>query len=77
MIVDREEEIKNFKPEDYYTLNLKGNNFTLNWVNNKGNSSIFNKEFADSLAAKVKGHDGEVVDITKSNKRNIHLPFMI
>ncbi|NLL31022.1 MAG: DNA topoisomerase III [Clostridiales bacterium] len=69
MIVDREEEIKNFKPEDYYTLNLKGNNFTLNWVNNKGNSSIFNKEFADSLAAKVKGHDGEVVDITKSNKK--------
>ncbi|WP_418222551.1 DNA topoisomerase III [Clostridium isatidis] len=69
MIVDREEEIKNFKPEDYYTLNVKGNNFTLNWVNNKGNSSIFNKEFADSLAAKVKGHDGEVVDITKSNKK--------
>jgi len=69
MIVAREEEIKNFKPEDYYTLNVKGNNFVLNWVNNKGNSSIFNKEFAKALTAKVKGHDGEVIDITKSNKK--------
>ncbi len=32
MIVNREEEIKNFKPEDYYNLKALTDKFTLSWV---------------------------------------------
>ena len=69
MIVNREEEIKNFKPVDYYNINAKTKTFNLSWVNDKGNSSIFNNEFADSILNKVKGEDGEVIELTKSNKK--------
>lgn len=69
MIVDREEEIKNFKPVDYYTINAKANGFNLNWIDNKGNSSIFNEDIAKSVVSKINGLDGEVVEITKSNKK--------
>ena len=41
MIVNREEEIKNFKPEDYYNLKALTDMFTLSWVSPKGNSNIF------------------------------------
>jgi DNA topoisomerase III len=69
MIVDREEEIKNFEPVDYYTINAKANGFNLNWIDNKGNSSIFNEDIAKSVVSKINGLDGEVVEITKSNKK--------
>ncbi|MBD7910516.1 MULTISPECIES: DNA topoisomerase III [Clostridium] len=69
MIVNREEEIKNFKPVDYYTINAKGNGFTLNWINDKGNSSIFKEDFANSVVAKTKGGVGEVIDVNKTTKK--------
>lgn len=69
MIVNREEEIKNFKPVDYYNINVKAKTVNLSWINDKGNSSIFNNEFADSILNKVKGQDGEVIELTKSNKK--------
>ncbi|PRR80372.1 DNA topoisomerase III [Clostridium vincentii] len=70
MIVQREEDIRNFKPVDYYTINAKGKGFTLNWVNEKGNGSIHNEEMANSIINKTKGQPGEVTDINKSNKKS-------
>ena len=69
MIVNREEEIKNFKPEDYFNINGKAQGFTLNWVNNSGNSSIHKEDVAASIVAKCNGREGEVVDVTKSLKK--------
>ena len=69
MIVNREEEIKNFKPVDYWTLNAKGNGFTLNWISSKGNNSTFKEEVADSIVNKCKGQNGEVIEIKKSLKK--------
>ncbi|MCR4945276.1 MAG: DNA topoisomerase 3 [Clostridium sp.] len=69
MIVNREEEIKNFKTVDYWTLNAKGNGFTLNWISNKGNNSTFKEEVADSIVSKCKGQNGEVVEVKKSLKK--------
>ena len=69
MIVQREEEIRNFKPENYYTISAKAKGFTLNWINNKGNSSIFNEEFANSVIAKTKGQNGEVIEVSKKLKK--------
>ncbi len=69
MIVNREDEIRNFKPVDYWTLNAKGNGFTLNWVSSKGNNSIFKEEIADSIVNKCKGQNGEVVEVKKTTKK--------
>ncbi|MDU4937567.1 MAG: DNA topoisomerase III [Clostridium sp.] len=69
MIVNREEEIKNFKPEDYYNLKALTDRFTLSWVSPKGNSNIFKEEVAKSILDKTKNSTGEVVDITKSRKK--------
>jgi len=69
MIVNREEEIKNFKPVDYWTLNAKGNGFALTWVSNKGNNSTFKEEVADSIVNKCKGQNGEVVEVKKTTKK--------
>lgn len=69
MIVNREEEIKNFKSVDYWTLNAKGKGFTLNWISSKGNNSTFKEEVADSIVNKCKGQNGEVIEIKKSLKK--------
>lgn len=69
MIVNREKEIKNFKPVDYWTLNAKGKGFTLNWISSKGNNSTFKEEVADSIVNKCKGQNGEVIEIKKSLKK--------
>ena len=69
MIVNREDEIKNFKPEDYFNINAKAQGFTLNWVNNNGNSSIYKEDIATSIIAKCKGREGEIIDVNKSLKK--------
>ena len=69
MIVNREEEIKNFKPEDYFNINAKAKGFTLNWVNNNGNSSIYKEDIATSIVAKCNGREGEVIEVNKSLKK--------
>ena len=53
MIVQREEEIKNFIPKDYYTIEGKGNNVTFNWVNKDNNGRIFDEEFAKKVIVNV------------------------
>lgn len=65
MIVNREEEIKNFKPENYWCLNAKGKGFTLNWIDNK----TFKEEIADSIVNKCKGKEGEVIEVKKAAKK--------
>lgn len=69
MIVNREDEIKNFKPEDYYNLKALTDKFALSWVSTKGNTNIFKEEVAKSILDKTKNSTGEVIDITKSRKQ--------
>ena len=69
MIVNREDEIKNFKPEDYYNLKALTDKFALSLVSTKGNTNIFKEEVAKSILDKTKNSTGEVIDITKSRKK--------
>ncbi|OOM76471.1 DNA topoisomerase 3 [Clostridium puniceum] len=68
MIVNKEDEIKNFKPTDYYNIEIKNNKFTLNWVKN-GNNSIFDENIAKMIEAKCRGKNGEVIEVIKSDKK--------
>ena len=69
MIVQREEEIKNFKPKTYYTINAKTKGYNLSWINKYNNSRIFDEEFANKITSKVKGAEGEIVNIHSVNKK--------
>ena len=69
MIVKREEDIKNFKPSDYYNINAKAKGFTLSYVSSKGNNAIYNEETVKAIVARCKSRDGVVVEVNKSNKK--------
>lgn len=69
MIVNREEEIKNFIPKDYYTISAKANSFSLTYVNKDNNGRIFNEDVANGIVNKTRGKDGEVVSITETPKK--------
>ena len=75
MIVNREEEIKNFKPVDYWCINAKSKGFKLNWADNKGNSSTYNESIAKSIITKTKGAEGEVIEVTKTLKKKYSAPL--
>ena len=69
MIVQREEEIKNFKPKTYYTINAKTKGYNLSWINKDNNSRVFDEEFANKIVSKTKGVEGEIVNINSANKK--------
>lgn len=75
MIVNREDEIKTFKPVDYFNIQAKANGFNLSWVNDKGISAIYDEEGASAIVAKVKGAEGKVQDVTKNNKKVYSKPL--
>lgn len=69
MIVSREEEIRNFKPKVYYTLEGKTKGFTLSWVNKDNTSRIFDEEYANRVAAKLRNSEGKIVNVSEANKK--------
>lgn len=69
MIVQREEEIKNFKPKTYYTIDVKTKGFSLSWISKDNNSRIFDEEFANKIVNKVKNSKGKIVNINEANKK--------
>ena len=73
MILKREDEIRNFKPKDYYTLDLlteKGGNYLkLSWHDRNNSTSTFNKDKIENIKKKVNNKDLKIVDVKKSNKK--------
>ncbi|MDU7148457.1 MAG: DNA topoisomerase III [Clostridium sp.] len=69
MIVDREDEIKNFKPKDFYTISAKANGISFQWVNKDNNLRIFNEEAANKILNNLKGHDAKITSITETPKK--------
>ncbi|AFM40194.1 DNA topoisomerase III [Desulfosporosinus acidiphilus SJ4] len=68
MIVEREKEIKEFVPQDYWSVAASAQSFDLRWQDKNGQTRIFNKIKADEILTKVKGHPGEIIDIKKEAK---------
>jgi DNA topoisomerase-3 len=69
MIVNREEEIKNFQPKDYYGIIASTKDFTLQWQSKEGKFTTFDQTVADNISKKVNGHTGKVIDAVESNKK--------
>ncbi len=68
MIVNRETEIKQFVPVDYWTIRADFGEYFGDWRNHDGNSRIFNYAHAEDIAAKIKGHHGVVKEVRNESK---------
>ncbi|MFX4260726.1 DNA topoisomerase III [Pelotomaculum propionicicum] len=68
MIVNRESEIKQFVPVDYWTIRVDFGDYFGDWRNKSGNGRIFSQGLAEDLAAKIKGHPGVIKEIHTENK---------
>lgn len=73
MILKREEEIRNFKPKDYYTLNIlvekAGKFLKLSWIDKNNSTTTFNKEKIEEVKKKITGQNLKIIDIKKSDKK--------
>ena len=73
MIHKREEEIRNFTPREYYTLEVKTKisneivKFT--WQDKKNLTSTFSKDKIDNIYNKIKNKDLEIVEVNKVDKK--------
>lgn len=71
MVVERENEIKQFVPKDYWSINVLAPGITLRWQDKSGQARIFDKTKADQLAAKVTGQTGDVLEVKKEAKKEL------
>ena len=70
MIAAREEEIRQFKPQEYYGLNLLAGGIRFSWQDGKsGSRRSFSKERIEDLKAKTGNGSLEVTEIEKSGKK--------
>ncbi|MHB8124568.1 MAG: DNA topoisomerase III [Desulfitobacteriaceae bacterium] len=71
MVVERESEIKQFVPKDYWTVNALTNGYVLRWQDKNGQSRIFDKNKVDEIVAKVTGKSGEILEVKKEAKKEL------
>ncbi len=68
LLVEREQEIKNFVPKDYWTVQINAGGFTATWRDAKGQSKIFDKEKAEAIVAAISGCEGVLKTVTREYK---------
>ncbi|SHH56365.1 DNA topoisomerase-3 [Sporobacter termitidis DSM 10068] len=68
LLVEREQEIKNFEPRDYWTVQLAAGGFTATWRDAKGQSMIFDRAKAEAIVAAVSGGEGVLSAVTREYK---------
>ena len=68
MIVAREEAIKNFVPQPYFTISAKVSGFTLSYKA-KSQKPLTDEKLVDTLVSKVTGEVGTVMELTETKKK--------
>ncbi|MEG2353738.1 MAG: DNA topoisomerase III [Clostridium sp.] len=70
MIVQREEDIRDFKPERYYTINVESaDKVKYKWKSSNGEDKIWSKEEAQRITKKISTGKGIVKDIIEKEKK--------
>ena len=64
MIIKREEEIDNFTPVNYWTIEADLGSFSAIWRENKGTNRFNEYEKALNLATKIEGSDAQITDLS-------------
>ncbi len=68
LIVAREEEIKNFRPKDYFTVRAKLDGFTATWIDRQGQSRLFDRTAAERIANNARGKPAVVSALQRQYK---------
>ncbi len=63
LIVEREREIRNFVPKDFWGVRAKVGGFSALWRDKNNNSRTFDKAFAEKIAASCQGKDAVVTQV--------------
>lgn len=68
MVVKREREIQEFKPQPYWTVRADFGEFFGDWRDSRGQSRILDQEQARQIVARVEGQQGKIEDIRTEDK---------
>ena len=69
LITRREEEIRSFVPREFWGISAKLDGFTAYWRDGKGNASLFDRQKAETLIAKLKGKNAVLTRVEKTRKQ--------
>lgn len=70
IISQRQDEIKNFIPKDYYGLQANTKDFKLTWQDQNNNTRSFNKEKMDKIYNSLKNKDAQVIEVDKRLRKS-------
>lgn len=68
LIVEREREIRAFRPKPFHTLRLQLPGFTAAWRDGNGQARIFDEAAAQALAARLEGNEARITQIKRTVK---------
>ena len=70
LLVEREREIREFVPKEYFTVSAKTDlGFQAYWRDGKGQSHLSDRERAEALRAKLQGKKGRIIQLKKQVKQ--------
>ena len=69
LIVDREEEIRSFRPREFWTVRAGFDGFTATWRDPTGQARTFDQEQAQQVAAALTGGTGTLIEVKKTAKQ--------
>lgn len=68
MIIERENQIKNFVPVDYWTVDANFGDYFGTWRGKDGNGRMFKQNRALEIQEKIKGHKGVIKEVKVEKK---------
>ncbi|MCD4819950.1 MAG: DNA topoisomerase III [Candidatus Cloacimonetes bacterium] len=68
IIVEKENDIKNFVPKKYWQIIATFSGVSATWQDQHSNNRIYDKEKADKLVAKLQNKNGVIISITRKDK---------
>jgi DNA topoisomerase-3 len=76
IIGQREKEIREFQPQNYFGIKAEASNLEFIWKDKKSNSSnTFKEEIIDNILNKIKNSDGKILSVESKMKKKYSPPL--
>ncbi len=69
MVAAREDEIKNFKPQNYYGIEAQTDKIKLTWQDVNGNTRSFQKEKMENIVTLLGSKNGKIISVDRQVKK--------